>query len=168
MEENEVVRIYQLFEENSIQIWIDGGWGIDALLGKQSRPHEDLDIAVQREDVKKLRDLLSEFHEKPENSSEKNFVLEDKKGHKIDVHVFEFDDKGNKVYGISYPKESLTGTGKIGKVVVKCISAEYVIKFHENYEPKEKDLLDIRALCNKFNLSQPENYKKYPGFNKRF
>lgn len=45
MESNDVVKLYKLFEENGIEVWIDGGWGIDALLGEQTRPHQDLDIA---------------------------------------------------------------------------------------------------------------------------
>ncbi len=36
---SEVLKIYKLFQENSIEVWIDGGWGIDALLGKQTRSH---------------------------------------------------------------------------------------------------------------------------------
>jgi len=31
-----------------IEIWLDGGWGVDALLGEQTRPHEDLDIVVEQ------------------------------------------------------------------------------------------------------------------------
>lgn len=43
---------------------------------------------------------------------------------------------------------------------VNCIAPEYVIKFHENFKPKEKDLKDVKALCNKFNLELPKNFKK--------
>jgi len=31
-----------------IEIWLDGGWGVDALLGEQTRPHKDLDIVVEQ------------------------------------------------------------------------------------------------------------------------
>ena len=59
MEKKDVVDLYKLLEENGIEVWIDGGWGVDALLEKQTRPHKDLDIAVQWKDVPKLRELLS-------------------------------------------------------------------------------------------------------------
>ena len=31
--------------------WIAGGWALDLFVGKQSRPHKDLDIGVLRRDV---------------------------------------------------------------------------------------------------------------------
>jgi lincosamide nucleotidyltransferase A/C/D/E len=43
----DVVEFLELCEQNGIEIIIDGGWGVDALLGKQTRIHEDLDIALQ-------------------------------------------------------------------------------------------------------------------------
>ena len=42
-----VVQLMQLFDQNSIDVVVDGGWGVDALLGEQTRSHGDLDIAVQ-------------------------------------------------------------------------------------------------------------------------
>lgn len=160
MDADDVINIYKLTRENGIDIWIDGGWGIDALLEKQTRPHNDLDIAVDRKDLVKLRNLLTkrEYKEKEDsNAAEWNFVLADNQGHEIDVHVFEFDDQGNNIYGIKYPKESLTGTGTINGQHVNCIALEYVLQFHSNYEPKEKDFKDIKALCDKFGVEPPEN-----------
>lgn len=162
MQAKDVIKLYKLFEENGIEVWIDGGWGIDALLGEQTRGHSDLDITVDHKDVEKLRSLLTNLGYKDkekEGTTDWNFVLENN-GKEIDVHVFEFDEKGDNIYGIEYPKDSLSGIGKINGQTVKYISPEYVIKFHENYDPKEKDLKDIQALCNKFNLELPKNYKK--------
>lgn len=162
MKAKDVIDLYKLLEENGIEIWVDGGWGIDALLGEQTRLHNDLDIAIERKNVEKLRNLLTSlgYKDKEKNgTTEWNFVLDDGR-REIDVHVFEFDDKGNNIYGIEYPKESLAGMGKINEQSVKCISAEYVVKFHGNYELKEKDFEDIRALCDKFGIELPENYKR--------
>jgi len=51
MSRNAVIELMQLFDQNDIEVFVDGGWGVDALLGKQTRSHEDLDIALQRKDV---------------------------------------------------------------------------------------------------------------------
>lgn len=162
MEEKDVIDLYSLLERNNIKVWIDGGWGIDALLSKQTRTHDDLDIAIQWKDAQKLRELLvNKGYKQVKEDSQWNFVLADDGGRKVDVHAFVFDSKGNVVEGIMYPAKSLAGTGSIGGKTVNCIAAEYVIEFHGNYELEGKHLQDIRALCDKFNLEPPENYKKH-------
>lgn len=47
------IELMQLFEQQGIEVIVDGGWGVDALLGRQTRPHGDLDIACQHKDVPK-------------------------------------------------------------------------------------------------------------------
>ncbi len=163
MEAEDVVSLYELFQENGIETWIDGGWGIDALLGKQTRPHNDLDIAISHKDKPKVRKLLEERGYKDierDDTSDWNFVLGDGE-RQIDIHTFVFDENDNNIWGTAYPKESLTGTGSINGGPVKCIPPEWVVKFHAQakYTPKEKDIQDVRAICEKFNLQVPENYK---------
>ena len=50
--------IYQRLVDNNIRVWLVGGWGIDALLGEETRPHKDLDIITVVDDVVPMRDLL--------------------------------------------------------------------------------------------------------------
>lgn len=162
MEKEEVINLYNFLNDNNIKVVIDGGWGIDALLGKQTRPHDDLDIAVQHKDVPKLRKLLGAkgYKEIPQpDTRDYNFVLADDKGHKVDVHSYAFNSEGENIYGIKYPEASLAGTGTVYSHTVRCITPQFVIKFHENFEPQEKNLKDIKALCDKFNLEPPKNYK---------
>jgi lincosamide nucleotidyltransferase A/C/D/E len=59
MEAKDVVDLVRLLESENVDVWIDGGWSVDALLGKQLRLHKDLDIAAQWKDVPKLREMLS-------------------------------------------------------------------------------------------------------------
>ena len=132
---------------------------MDALLGLQTRSHEDLDIAVQHKDVPALRGLLEArgYREFPSaDTKDFNFVLSDSRGRKIDVHSYTFDPQGSHVYGIAYPIDSLTGTGMINGHPVKCISAEWAVKFHTQYEPDETDYQDVQALCARFEISQPD------------
>lgn len=55
MQEREVIDFYRAMEQSGITVWIDGGWGVDALLRKQTRPHSDLDIAIRQEDAANIR-----------------------------------------------------------------------------------------------------------------
>jgi lincosamide nucleotidyltransferase A/C/D/E len=47
----EIVRLLGAFESTGVRVWIDGGWGVDALFGEQLRSHDDLDIVVSIADV---------------------------------------------------------------------------------------------------------------------
>lgn len=48
MNADDVISIYKDVEQQGITIWLDGGWGVDALLEKQTRPHGDIDIVIQK------------------------------------------------------------------------------------------------------------------------
>src|SRR5271154_1427964 len=100
----DVVELYTTLGKMGIQIWIGGGWGVDALLGEQTRPHGDLDIAIQQKDVSKLLELLGArgFRE-VKRDNDWNFVLGDVHGREIDVHTFILDAQGNVEKGIMYP-----------------------------------------------------------------
>ena len=162
MQAEDVVELYNLILSNNIKLWIDGGWCVDALLGKQTREHPDLDIAVKRESTAKLHELLianNYFHKPTLDASEFNYVMEDPDGKLIDVHVFDFDEKGNNTYGIEYPISSLKGIGSINGKTVMCISPEWIYKFKTSYEPKDKDIKDVQALSKKFGYELPERYQ---------
>jgi lincosamide nucleotidyltransferase A/C/D/E len=164
-----VLDLYATLENLGVEIWIDGGWGVDALLGEQSRPHQDLDVTIQQKDVPKLRQLLSAqgYKEiKLEIARAWNFVLRDENGREIDVHVIVLDDQGNGTYGPAengemYPAASLTGTGLIGGRTVRCISPEWMVKFHAGYELKDKDYRDVSALCKRFGIDLPLAFAQF-------
>ena len=54
----DVIEIVRLFRQNNIDVCVDGGWGVDALLGRQTRTHADLDIAMPHSDAAKIRAVL--------------------------------------------------------------------------------------------------------------
>lgn len=86
---DDVINLYQSLEAAGITFWIDGGWAIDALLEYQTRPHEDLDIAIEQKDAIKMVEFLeNRGYKKIEESSKWNFVLGDEHGRRIDFHVF--------------------------------------------------------------------------------
>jgi lincosamide nucleotidyltransferase A/C/D/E len=165
----DVLSLYGELENLGIILWIDGGWGVDALLGEQTRPHKDLDIAVQQKDVSTLRKLLQErgYTEiKLEEARPWNFVLGDENGRETDFHVIVVDDKGNGLYGPAekgemYPAASLSGTGSVNGRKVRCISPDWMVKFHSGYELKDKDFRDVSALCQRFGIQLPEAFAKF-------
>jgi lincosamide nucleotidyltransferase A/C/D/E len=162
MTAGEVVEIIQLFEQNQIDVCIDGGWGVDALLGEQTRPHADLDIAIQHKDVAQVRALLAArgYKDVPcDGTWECNFVLGDDQGRQVDIHSYTFDAAGNHVSGVAYPFDSLTGTGSINGYAVNCISPDWAVKFHTGYAVDADDYRDVRALCQRFGIEMPLEYE---------
>jgi lincosamide nucleotidyltransferase A/C/D/E len=170
MPADHVIEVYDLLRRHEIDIWIDGGWGVDALLGEHTREHGDLDIAIQAKDLPKMRALLEErgYQDKGEEHARPgNFVLRDQTGHEIDVHAINLDSAGNGIYGPPengerYPASTLRGTGVIAGRLVQCISAEDAVKFHSGYELDQNDFHDVLALCEKFGIEIPDEYGQSP------
>ncbi len=164
MTAEDVIAFVQLLNKHNIEVFVDGGWSVDALLGKQTRPHTDLDIAVQHKDVQQIRALLEArgYKDVPRNDSwECNFVLGDDRGHEIDIHSYTFDSAGNHVFGVKYPFDSLTGSGSIQGFPVKCISPEWMVKFHTGYKLDENDYHDVKVLCERFGLEIPPEVDEF-------
>jgi lincosamide nucleotidyltransferase A/C/D/E len=164
MTANDVVEFVQLLEQNHIELYIDGGWGVDALLGEQTRPHADLDIAVQHKDVEKIRALLEArgYQDVPRGDTRDcNFVVGDDQGHLIDFHSFTFDSTGNLIFGVEYPFDSLTGIGSVKGYPVRCISPGWMVKFHTGYALDENDYQDVKALCQRFGIKIPSEYVEF-------
>jgi lincosamide nucleotidyltransferase A/C/D/E len=165
----DVIDLYDALEDLGVEIWVDGGWGVDALLGAQSRSHQDFDIAIQQKDVPTLRELLSGRGYKDikvEQARDWNFVLGDKNGREVDVHVIVLDEKGHGIYGPPekgemYPAAALAGRGRIEGRMVRCISPEWMVRFHSGYELKDKDFQDVSALCVKFGIDLPPEYARF-------
>ncbi len=164
MTADDVVEFVQLLNNHNIEVFIDGGWGVDALLGEQTRSHTDLDIAIQHKDVPQIRALLEArgYTDVPRNDTwECNFVLGDEKGHEIDIHSYTFDSAGNHIFGVKYPFDSLTGAGSIQGFPIKCIAPEWMVKFHNGYKLDENDYHDVRLLCQRFGIQMPDEYEDF-------
>lgn len=162
MTEEDVIQLYNELSSKEIPIWIDGGWCVDALLGEQTREHPDLDIAIDRKHATKLNDILGSYGFKNyprDDTSDWNYVLVNEQEKLIDIHVFEFDENGKNTYGVQYPKDSLTGEGRIGGHKVNCISPEWMIKFKTAYEPKQKDIQDVQRLAKKYGFKIPPSHR---------
>jgi lincosamide nucleotidyltransferase A/C/D/E len=91
-----LLEILQLLEEAGIRVWLDGGWGIDALIGEQTRPHGDLDIIIDSRDVPLLRGTLEVRGFFPlRDLKSHDYVLSNGSGLEVDVHAVTFDGEGD-------------------------------------------------------------------------
>lgn len=162
MDARTVVELLRFLEEHSFEIYVDGGWAVDALLGGETRAHEDLDIAMPHSQVPLLRSLLGGrgfAEEARKDSWECNFVLADEQGSRLDVHSYTLDDAGRNIFGVPYIREHLTGRGSIDGYAVRCIAPEWLVKFHTGYRIDENDRHDVRLLCERFGIELPDEYR---------
>ncbi len=138
--------------------------GLVALLDEADPGPRVPDIALPHTDVPTLRALLEArgYRDVPrDDTRDCNFVLGDAEGREVDVHSYTFDAQGNHVFGVAYPAESLTGHGSIGGYPVKCIAPEWMVKFHTGYRIDETDYRDVSALCRRFGLELPAEYRPF-------
>lgn len=145
---------------NDLEVCIDGGWGVDALLGRQTRPHSDLDLIVDRRDGPVLREIM-------ENASFTRLsldgeVYEEPSNLRVDVHFVDRDATGWRSFDLGdgrewpFPPSAFAGMGVIAGRSVRCLLPEAQVQCHaQGYAPKEKDLRDMLALQEQFGLLLP-------------
>lgn len=157
-----------LFDELGISVWIDGGWGVDALLGEQTRNHQDLDIIISWEDSSILTEALFthgfvDIH--TDDRTDRNFVMGHPSHGMIDFHVVERTEDGGAVYGPReldwiISKSELDVVGYIGGREVQCLSVDYQVRSHAGYPLQDTDFADMQALHDKFSIALlPEQIK---------
>jgi lincosamide nucleotidyltransferase A/C/D/E len=93
-------------------------------------------------------------------------VLGDDAGHEVDLHVIVLDDEGNGRYGPAergdqYPRDALAGEGSIGECQVRCITPEWLVRWHTGYALADKDWADVSALCARFGIPVPAEYERF-------
>lgn len=158
-----VVELLRLFEAKGVSPWVDGGWGVDALLGYQSRPHADLDIVIPKSSVSTAGEVLS---------AAGFTVLRDwlpialamrhEDGREVDLHpVTPTEDGGGDQQLL--PSEpafhyDAPTTGVIDGTQVTCVDASTQLRADLGYESQPEDHADVEALATRFCLPLPPGY----------
>src|SRR5262249_32297855 len=136
----DAVAQYKLLERQSIRCWVMGGWGVDALLHRQTRPHKDLDVLVLLDDLPTLWTCLAAHGFPMRYVWEENrwidgesgrwptaFVAADTQGRELDAHVIELGPNGTIIQHYDNPwpfPNAIAGQGSIAGVAITCISKE--------------------------------------------
>jgi lincosamide nucleotidyltransferase A/C/D/E len=184
MTAEDLVDLYLGLLARGVRLWVDGGWGVDALLGRQTRPHKDFDAMAAFEDLPALTRFLGRRgfslkliweenrwtpctkppalvgRERPAAEAATAFVLEDGSGREIDFHVVRFDEQGRGTPAwetdLVFPPGAFAGLGIVGGTQVRCLSAETQMRTHTGYLFKESDMHDLRLLHDRFGVDYPD------------
>jgi lincosamide nucleotidyltransferase A/C/D/E len=157
MSAEDVVALLALME--GIDVWLDGGWGVDALLGEQTREHDDLDLVVARSDVPSLIEALrQDGYEVAKGQLPTCIVLLDPAGRQVDVHPVAFIEVDDGIYRMEdgrdwpYPAAGFAGRGSIAGHSVPCLTPEVQVLCHAGYELAKTDLHDLAVLRERFGV----------------
>ena len=141
---------------------VDGGWGVDALLGRVTREHTDLDLLVHRADLARYADVTRSagFDRKLEWSESRPFEMDGvtydsafvdahRDGREIDVHVV--DVHNGEVVQFHYapwplPTDALSGRGTIAGRAVRCVSSAAQLAMHSCYDLPQRHREDVQLL----------------------
>jgi hypothetical protein len=148
-------------ESRNLRIWLLGGWGIDALLGRVSREHHDVDILAEESSKAALREAIEhiggEFADKPVGW---RFW---RSGVRVDITFFSYAADGTPISDLkkdypdvypwppgSFPDEC---NGRLPSLSCRAISweAQYVAKAgykdaFPDTDLRSKDDLDLETI----------------------
>jgi lincosamide nucleotidyltransferase A/C/D/E len=159
MTADDALGILAVLRDADVDIWIGGGWGIDALVGQQTRQHRDLDL--MHRDIQEpaaVAALASAGFVQTLDWRPVRFVVADTRRREIDLHPLTFAADGSAVQAsldpeqpFVYPASSFV-TGTIQGATVPCLSPEQQVYFHQGYEPAEHDRHDMAQLRRQFGI----------------
>jgi lincosamide nucleotidyltransferase A/C/D/E len=160
----DVLDILAALERRDVRVWLDGGWGVDALLGSQHRVHDDLDLVLDLAAVPAVRRALQVLSfEVAEDHLPTRMVLRSEHGQQVDLHPVTFDAEGTGRQAAAapdgsdccYPAEGFT-TGTILGRTVGCLTAEVQVEHHSGYDPRPHDRDDMDRLAQRFRVPLPD------------
>lgn len=160
----DAIEIINYAEKHGITVVLCGGWGVDALLEKETREHNDIDLLVEKDYGEKFITLLKQkgFKEmRKEYTTPAHTVWQDVKNRIIDLHLYESYEDGSYLFeNYRHSAGTFSSVGRIAGKEVHCITPQAQVRYHLGYELREIDFHDIKLLCEHFAISVPEEYLK--------
>jgi lincosamide nucleotidyltransferase A/C/D/E len=148
----DVAALLELLGERSLRAWVAGGWGADALGGKQTRMHRDVDLAVDAEQLPDVIDVLSGLgYEITTDWLPSRVELTDRENRRIDLHLVHFRADGSGWQSgladtsFEYRADGFA-TGTIDGRPVPCLSGSQQLSFRTGYDWRGVDHHDVSLI----------------------
>ena len=149
-----VLALLDLLDAAGVTAWVAGGWGVDALAGRQTRRHYDLDLVISDVpgDYRKVTDVLTgEAFRLAETEHNPGLPMPLR-------HLWQHDD-GSSVEVLpvalldppfGWPDDAAPGPpfthGTITGRPVPCLSATLQLTLHSGYSTRDIDAIDTDLL----------------------
>ena len=152
MNQDQVVEVLGVLEAESVRVWVAGGWGVDAIVGHQTRDHGDLDLAADIRDLPRLLEGLGrDGFIVTTDWMPSRIEVRAPDGRAVDIHPVTFAEDGSGEQA-GHGAESFTyapdgfASGRIADHVIPCLSIAQQLRFREGYELREVDVHDMALL----------------------
>lgn len=152
---SQVLAVLEVLDALPVRYWVAGGWGVDALAGRESRRHDDLDVVL--DDFPRVIEMVggalaARGFRVLERAHRQTWMpdrwhLEDR--HNLHVELVSLDrarvEEAAAAQGAAGRLEPFA-TGTIAGRSVPCLSsgAQWVV--HGGYEPRPADRHDLALL----------------------
>lgn len=147
-----MMEILELLDSLNMRYWVDGGWGIDILTGRQNREHRDLDINFDGQFTEALLDKLKEkgYAVTTDWSPCRVELYHPQLGY-LDIHPLVINEDGSAKqadpYGGWYDfNADFFAYAVFEGKQIPCMSVEAQKLFHSGYELRDKDRVDLKNL----------------------
>jgi lincosamide nucleotidyltransferase A/C/D/E len=152
MQASQVLELLELLDDAGLRVWVAGGWAVDAVVGRQTRPHGDLDLAVDGAQLDELLALLfAQGFAVTVDWLPSRAELTAPDGRRVDLHPVAFRADGSGLQaglngpGFEYPGDGFA-IGRIDGRTVPCLSVGLQLKFRDGYPPRDVDIHDVALL----------------------
>jgi lincosamide nucleotidyltransferase A/C/D/E len=162
---DDVLTVVQALEQKGVPIWLAGGWGVDALLGRQTRAHHDVDVIVSSTGGSLARslELLDSigFHERVEGALNGARLptpirLRDRSGCVVDLIPTELATLPFSLTREGTSTDCADGLFAVGTIdgwPVPCLSVGAQLALHQGFVLESYQRRDLDALCTRFHIA---------------
>jgi lincosamide nucleotidyltransferase A/C/D/E len=148
----EVLDVLAALSAAGCRFWLEGGWGVDALLGRQTRRHRDLDVDLDSRCEESALAVLTERGYIVDTDWRPNRIELHAPGRgRVDLHPLLLDEDGSARQaaldgGFHVFPRSFFVAGTLGGVPVPCVSVTAQRLFRTGYELRGVDVHDLAVL----------------------
>jgi lincosamide nucleotidyltransferase A/C/D/E len=141
MRADHVAEVLGVLERSGVRAYCSGGWGIDVLLGRQTRRHRDLDLVIEAGRLATAEAALSGigYEEWYRHDSDvpmhRRVVVRDRRARVLDLHPVDLG---------AHPLP--VATGMVAGRPAPCLSAGVQEVQHLGYRKRLRDRVDLRLL----------------------